>query len=305
MDAVASRLHMTKSETTIGGLMVFAAAAGFGTLAIFGKLTATVGLSTSTLLLFRFIVATAVVWGILGFRGQVKLLSGRPLRIALGIGVVYAVMTALFFEGIEYLSAGLAAIVFYTYPAHVFVISAVTLDERPTKVKLLALTVAIAGVGLIVGANPTGADPLGIVFVLLAAVAYATYTTGSRMALSSVDSGTLTATALIATTVSMLPYGVVSGELSIPTGISQWVLVFGIGLIGTAVPIVLFIRGLDRIEASHASIIGTSEPMMTVVLGVALLGETTTPVIIVGGGLVLCGVLIIQRDSRPTGMVAH
>lgn len=296
---------MRRNETTVGGLMVFAAAAGFGTLAIFGKLAAMVGLSISTLLLFRFIVATAVVWGILGFRGRAKLLSGRPLWIALAIGVVYAIMTALFFEGLEYLSAGLAAIVFYTYPAHVFVISAVALDERPTTLKLLALTVAVAGVGLIVGANPAGANPLGIVIVLLAAVAYATYTTGSRIALSSVDSGTLTATVLIVTTVSMLPYGVISGQLSIPMGVSQWLLVLGIGLIGTAVPIVLFIRGLDRIEASHASIIGASEPMMTVLLGVALLDETATPVIVVGGGLVLCGVFLIQRDSRPTGMFAH
>lgn len=296
---------MMRSETTIGGFMVFAAAAGFGTLAIFGKLAAAVGLNTSTLLLFRFIVATTVIWGILFLRGRARLLSSRSLWITVVVGVVYAIMTALFFEGLEYLSAGLAAIVFYTYPAHVFVISAVTLNERLTRLKLLALTVAIAGVGLIVGANPSEANPFGIVLVLLAAIAYAIYTTGSRMALYSVDSQILTATALIATTVSMLPYGVVSGELSIPAGVSQWVLVLGIGLIGTAVPIVLFIRGLKRIEASHASIIGTSEPMMTVLLGVVLLGETATPVIVVGGGLVLCGVLLIQRDSRPTAMVAH
>ncbi|WP_158589376.1 EamA family transporter [Halococcus sp. IIIV-5B] len=79
----------------------------------------------------------------------------------------------------------------------------------------------------------------------------------------------------------------------------------GVGLLGTAVPIVLFVRGLDRIEASHASVIGTAEPLVTVVLGVVLLGETATPVLVVGGGLVLCGVLLIQRTSRPTGMVAH
>jgi drug/metabolite transporter (DMT)-like permease len=292
-------------ERALGGAMVFAAAAGFGTLAIFGKLAAAVGLSTPTLLVFRFVVATAVIWGFLGLRGRAERLSGRPLRVALGIGVVYAVMTVLFFVGIDFLSAGLAAVVFYTYPVHVFVISAVALNERPTTPKLLALVAAVAGVGLIVGANTAGASPLGIVVVLLAAVAYATYTTGSRMALSSVDSELLTATAMVATTVSMLPYGVAVGGLSIPTGVAQWALVLGIGLLGTAVPIVLFVRGLDRIEASHASVIGTAEPLVTVVLGVILLGETATPVFVVGGGLVLCGVLLIQRTGRPTGMVAH
>ena len=303
MEAIAGRLRLPADETTIGGLLVFAAEAGFGTLAIFGKLAAAAGLSTSTLLLFRFVVATITIWAVFGFRGRAQLLSGRALWIALAIGTTYGVMNGLFFEGLAYLSAGLTAIVFYTYPVHVFVLATVALDERLTRLKTLALGVAVAGVGLIAGANPTRADPFGIVLVLLAAVAYAIYTTGIRATLSSVDAGTLTATALIATTLSILPYGVLTGGLSVPVGIEQWLIVFGIGLIGTAAPIVLFFRGLDRIEASHASIIGTSEPMATVLFGVALLGETITPIIILGGGFVLCGVLLIQRESRSTGTV--
>lgn len=65
-------------------------------------------------------------------------------------------------------------------------------------------------------ANLAGAS-LGIIIVQLTAVVYATYTTDSWIALSSVDSGTLTATALIATTVNIRPYGVVFGQLSILT----------------------------------------------------------------------------------------
>ena len=305
MKAIACRLRLPADETTTGGLLVFAAEAGFGTLAIFGKLAAAAGLSTSTLLLFRFVVATITVWAVFGFRGRAQLLSGRALWIALAIGTMYGVMNGLFFEGLAYLSAGLTAIVFYTYPVHVFVLATVALDERVTRLKMLALGVAVAGVGLIAGANPTGTDLFGIGLVLLAAVAYAIYTTGIRATLSSVDAGALTATALIATTLSILPYGVLTGGLSVPVGIEQWLIVFGIGLIGTAAPIVLFFRGLDRIEASHASIIGTSEPMATVLLGVALLGETITPIIIAGGALVLVGVVLIQRESRRAETVTQ
>lgn len=305
MDTIASRARVPTNEMTVGGLMVFAAEAGFGTLAIFGKLAPSVGLSTSTLLLFRFIVATLTVWTVFGIRGQARLPSGRLLWIALTIGVIYGIMNGLFFEGLDYLSAGLAAIIFYTYPVYVFVIATIALNERLTRLKLLALSIAVVGVGFIASTNPTGANPVGIILLLLAAVAYATYTTGIRATLSSVGSGTLTATALIGTTLSMVPYGVISGGLSVPAGVDQWLLVFGIGLIGTAVPIILFFRGLDRIEASHASIIGTSEPMMTVLLGVVLLGETITPIIIAGGALVLVGVVLIQRDGRRAGTVTQ
>lgn len=97
----------------------------------------------------------------------------------------------------------------------------------------------------------------------------------------------------------------VTGGLSIPSGLDQWLVVLGIGLVGTAAPIVLFVHGLERIEASHASVVGTSEPAVTVLLGVALLGEPVTPVLVVGGGLVLCAVLVVQWDGQPAGTVVH
>lgn len=285
--------------------MIFTAAAGFGTLAIFGKLATSIGLNTDTLLLFRFVFATLLLWAALMVTGRAKLLTGRKLLLALGIGVVYAAMTWLFFEGLKTLDAGIAAIVFYTYPVHVFVISFSMLDERITRLKLLALSLALVGVVLIIGVTPTGADVVGIGLVLLAAVGYATYTTGSRVALATVNSAQLTATAMVATTISMLPIGLFTGHLRIPVGVNEWGVVAGIAVIGTAIPIWLFIGGLNRVEASHASIIGTSEPLMTVVLGVILLGESLTFMTAVGGILVLLGVLIIQKDGRSSAMVAH
>ena len=300
MDTIAGRLHFPTDKKTLGGLMVLAAEAGFGTLAVFGKLANTIGLSTSTMLLFRFIIATIAVWVIFGVHGQARFLSGRPLWIALALGVIYGIMNGLFFEGLDYLSAGLAAIIFYTYPVYVFVVATAVLNERLTYLKILALSIAVVGVVLIAGANPTEAKPIGFVLLLLSAIAYATYMTGIRAALSSVDSETLTATALIATTLSMVPFGMMSGGLSIPIGADQWLLVFGIGFIGTAVPVILLFQGLNWVEASHASIIGTSEPMMTVLLGVVLLNETVTPITVAGGGFILFGVVLIQRDSRKT-----
>lgn len=292
-------------ERTVGALSVFAAAAGFGTLAIFGKLAASVGLPTSTLLLYRFVVATTLIWAAYAVRGRFRPLSGRSLGVALAIGLVYGGMTVLFFEGLGFLSAGLAAIVFYTYPVHVLVLSTVLLDERLSRGRVLALALAVLGVGVIVGASPEGANPIGVALVLLAAFGYAAYTTASRAALESVDAGRFTATAMVGATLSMLPYAAVTGGLGTPRTVEAWAVVAGIGLIGTALPIYLFIGGLERIEASHAAVIGTSEPLVTVVLGALILGEAVTFAIVTGGGLVLVGVLLVQRDSRPTGMVAH
>lgn len=283
--------------------MVFAAAAGFGTLAIFGKLASLSGLSTSTLLLFRFVLGAIILWAVFGFLGRLRLLSGRKLWIALSLGGLYGIMTGLFFWGLEYLSASLAAIIFYSYPVYVFVLSTVFLNERLTRAKLLALFAVGIGIRLTAGPSPGDVDTFGIGLVLVASVGYATYTTGSRVALASVDSEALVATVLLASTVSMIPFGLLFGGLTFPSGIDQWALIAGIGIVGTAIPIFLYVHGLERIEASHASIIGTSEPVVTILLGISLLGEPITTTLVAGGAIILGGALLVQRASRGSGLM--
>jgi drug/metabolite transporter (DMT)-like permease len=278
--------------------MVLVASAGFGTLAIFGTVAVEVGLNTTTLLTCRFAIGTALLWIGLGLRGRAHLLSGRQLRIALGLGVLYAVFSGLFFWGLLFVPAGVAGITFYTFPVYVYALSVTLLDERLSTRKLGALALALLGVFLIVSGDGAGVDLAGVGLVLLAAFGNACYITGSRAALASIEAGVLAGTALIGTTVSFAGFGLVSGRLFVPAGVDQWLVVLGIAVIGTALPLFLYVGGLDRIEASRASVISTSEPVVTVALGILLLGEVLTPAVVVGGALVLAGVVAIQTDEE-------
>lgn len=303
---MTSAVHRLDSgHSSLGSLIILTAAAEFGTLAIFGKLATEFALELEPLLVFRFIIATSIIWLTLFITGRVRFLSGRPLGIALGIGVVYALMTWFFFVGLKSMNAGTATIIFYTYPIHVFLLSSAFLGERITRTKLVALALSLAGVLLIIGGGKITADFFGIGLILAAAIAYAVYTSVSRVVLGQVEPLHLTSTAMVATTICMIPLALGSGNLSISSGYNQWGVVIGIAVLGTSIPILLLITGLQYIEASRASVIGTSEPLATVMLGVAILGEPLTPTIILGGASVLLGVLIIQRDAPPSSMVAH
>lgn len=277
--------------------MVLVASAGFGTLAIFGKFAEEAGLNTTTLLTYRFLLGTALLWVALAAWGRARLLPGRKLRIALGLGVLYAAFSALFFWGLLFVPAGVAGITFYTFPVFVYALSVTVLDERLSPRKLGALVLALAGVFLIVGGDGSGIDLFGVGLVLLAAFGYACYITGSRAALASIEATVFAGTALIGTALSFLGFGLVSGRLVVPAGSDQWLLIFGIAVVGTALPLLLYAGGLDRVEASRASIISTSEPVVTVLLGIVLLGELLTPVVVAGGALVLAGVVLIQTDA--------
>jgi len=281
----------TRAQTGVGTgvALVVAGAALFGTLGIFGELARAADLSTATLLTARFLAATAMLWAYLLRRGTPVRLGNRTLAVELALGVVYGFMAIAYFESLAWLSAGVATLVLFTYPVQVTLVSAVALDEPITVAKALALVAALGGVALVTGGGSTAGLP-GLVLVGLASLAYTVYSTGSRVMVETIPPLTHAAYVFLGVTVAVLLYGVGAGTLSTPATPAHWHLIAGITVVGTLLPMLLFTAGLARIPASTASIVSTSEPLTTVVLGVLLLGEPFTPTIALGGVAILASV---------------
>lgn len=288
-------------EPTTGALLVFGAAAGFGTIGIFGEVAVAIDLQLATLLPVRFASATLVVTSIALVRGWAFPQSKRDWLATLVLGVVYTAMTVCFFVSLRFLTAGLATIVLYTYPTFVVGLSVTLLDEAVTARKLLALGLATGGVALVVGTGTVGVDPIGVGLALGAATCYAVYTTGSRVLSPSVAPRTLMIGILFGTTASMLVFGVLYGGLALPAGRDEWGVVLGLAIVSTVIPHLLFYEGVSRLEASRVGVVSTAEPVVTVALGAALLGEPVTPFVVTGGVLVVGGVLLVQSRGTEAG----
>lgn len=284
-------------DETVGIVLVLISAIGFGTLGIFGMLAAGEGVSIPTVLALRFGLATVVVWTVLRLRGRFRVLTGRALAIALALGGIgYATQSGLYFFGLEFMTAGMVAIVLYTYPAFVVCIVAITNPSRVTRRLVIALGLSVSGVALITGADPVGVDPRGIVIVLGAALAYSLYIVVSQQALVTTDAEILTAFVLPAAAGSFVAFGIGTDTLMMPGSVSAWGVIVAIAIFATVVPVLTFFAGIAKIGASRASIISTAEPVVTVALGVLVLGESITIVTIVGGTLVITGVILIQLE---------
>ena len=288
-----------RTETTsidrVGAALVLLSAVGFGTLGIFGLYAQEVGISIPTLLMYRFLAAALLLWGVLAWRGTVSVLRGRTLLVAMGLGTFgYATMSGLYFLGLEFMTAGMVAIVLYTYPAFVVVLAAVSIGESIGGRTVVALALTLGGVVLVVGADPAGASAIGVVILLGAALAYATYIVVSRAVLDTVDPLTLAAHVLPASGVTFAAIAAATGELVVPTGASAWAILVGIAVVATALPVYAFFTGLERIGASRAGILSTVEPPVTVFLGALLFAEPVTGLTVAGGALVLGGVIVVQ-----------
>lgn len=287
-------------QTTSGTLLVLGAASGFGTIGIFGELAIAADLSLATLLPVRFALATVVVLVIAQIRGWGLPRSPREWISTLALGVVYTGMTIAFFASLEYLTAGFATIVLYTYPAFVVVLSALLLGESVSRRTVLALSCSLLGVALAVGIEVDGAAIVGVALALGAAGCYAIYTAGSRSVVASLSPRPLMIGALVGTTVCFFAFGIGTGGLTVPANNTQWGIVVGLAIVGTVLPLIMFYEGVERLEASRVGIVSTAEPVVTVILGALVLDESVTPAVAVGGALVLAGVVLVQQ-SRETG----
>ena len=285
-------------DESVGILLVLISAAGFATLGVLGIVAAEEGISIPTVLSLRFLFASAIVWAVLWYRKRLRLLAGRSLLYAIALGAVgYASMSGMYFLGLEFMTAGMVGIVLYTYPAFVVCFALLVRPERVTRILLLALGLTIAGVSLITGANPAGADPRGVAVVLVGAFAYAAYITLSQRVLRTTSPEVLTAHVLPAAAVTFILVGTATDSLALPETALGWGTVAAIAAIATAVPVLTFFAGIQRLGASRASIISTVEPGVTVLLGAVFLGEPVTAAIVAGGVLIVTGVLLIQRGS--------
>jgi drug/metabolite transporter (DMT)-like permease len=89
----------------------------------------------------------------------------------------------------------------------------------------------------------------------------------------------------------------VAGGAALPGNATAWLAIGAIALFSTVMAVAAFLVGIKHIGAAQGSIISTLEPVITICLGVALLGESITATQLLGGAMVLAAVILLAR--RP------
>ncbi|HVM31397.1 MAG TPA: DMT family transporter [Candidatus Limnocylindrales bacterium] len=330
VDSVRGRLGgVGDGQRALGLLLVILSACGFGSGALFAKPIYAAGVDWLTLLAWRFLFAAALSWGwLLLFRQSRRALRGisrRRAAVLIVLGVLYVGNSGTYFAALETVSASLAALIVYLYPALVAVMALRFGRRLEGRRAWFALALATAGVGLAVGGiDPDTAPPtLGLLLVLSSPVMYAVWiilaarlsgeraqAVGARTGAAPYDSETVAepeqtdsapaaAIILSATAVAWWVGAIATGRPVWPDQIpaEAWPPLLGVGIVATAVAVQAFYAGARRIGAAQAALASTVEPVYTILLATLLFGETLGPVQIIGGVLVIVGVLIAQSGE--------
>ncbi len=225
-----------------GVLCILVSATCYGAMPIFAEFAYQHGADVRAVLLIRFAVA-GIVLAILMRATSTRWPRGRDLRLLIVMGAIgYVGQSFTYFSALTLIPAGLASVLYYTYPALVAICAAAAARRLPSGVTALSIGIATVGVGLVVGPQPAS-DVGGIVLALADAVIY----TGCIMAGSRVLSSTsplATTTVVCLAAASVYGAAALADPPSLPAGAVGWLAALATALISTVVAITAFFAGL-------------------------------------------------------------
>jgi drug/metabolite transporter (DMT)-like permease len=252
----------------------------------------------------RALLAAVLLIGFLALRAPRELLARpRDLPFFAVFGVFgLAMVHFTYFKAISLTNVATAILLEYLAPVLILLFSVAFLSERFTWSLPTAVAMSVAGCALmvgVIGGAGLSVSPAGIAWGLASAVFFALYTVLGKYAAHRFSQWTLLAYGLGAASVFwlvLLGPTAVFGVLADP---GRFAAVFFMAVVGTIAPFAAFLTALHHIDATKASVTATLEPGIAALAAFLLLGESLLPLQLLGGGLVLAAILVVQLPGRP------
>ncbi|SHI42627.1 DMT family transporter [Lutispora thermophila] len=282
-----------------GVILTGISAACFGFLPVFASLAYRNGGNGVTLISVRFLSAAAILWIIVLLRHKQYKLGKLKIIQLFALGVFgYISATAGYFSALDYISAPFVALLFYSNPIIVCVLSFFIFKEEINTNKAIALSLSLLGLVLIVGFSIGNIHIKGVLLAVLAAFLYAGYIIASGRIVTGVDPIVATTYVVSSCAIVTIIFGFITSSF---VRINYIVFIYGfiMAFFSTVVAILFLFEGIKRIGTSNAAIVSSIEPIVTVLASTFILGERMTMPQIIGGIMVIMGIMVLQRPIKP------
>ena len=226
---------------------------------------------------------------------------GRPSKFALLAGVAFACDLGFWHYSIHFTSVANATVLTNLTPVVVTAAAWIFLKQRPAKLFVAAVGLAVAGAWLMAvgrGEHAAGANPpLGDALALTTAVWYAHYFLAISAARRSVGATRVMFWSGVASAPLLLAAALVLGEDIFPITNGGWAALVALGVMHVAGQGSIA-WALGRLPAATASVVVLVQPVVAAVLGWLLFAEALGPVQALGAAIALGGVVLAQTASR-------
>ena len=229
---------------------------------------------------------------------------GRPSKWMILAGLFFAMDLSFWHYGIVMTSVANATVLCNLTPVVVTLVGWFVFKERPARLFILALALAMGGAfAMAAGAAPgQGTNPiLGDIFSVSVALWYSGYFLTVKQARTTAGALRITFWATLAGIPVMGAAALLLGEDMIPATAAGWAACVGMG--------VMHVAGqggvawaLGKLPASITAVTILIQPIVAAALGWLIFGETLAPVQALGGALVMAAIVLAQfsnRGSKP------
>ena len=226
---------------------------------------------------------------------------GRPSKFALLAGVAFACDLGFWHYSIHFTSVANATVLTNLTLVVVTAAAWIFLKQRPAKLFVAAVGLAVAGAWLMAigrGEHAAGANPpLGDALALTTAVWYALYFLAISAARRSVGATRVMFWSGVASAPLLLAAALALGEDIFPITNGGWAALVALGVMHVAGQGSIA-WALGRLPAATASVVVLVQPVVAAVLGWLLFAEALGPVQALGAAIALGGVVLAQTASR-------
>lgn len=293
----------------LGILLLMGISIVFGSNHIAARFAFEHGANVATAVAFRSSCAFFFVFVLLAANRVSFALPAKVRMRGVLIGMCLLVQSYCIFSAVARIPVALALLAFNTYPIVIALIAWMVDGERPNRLALLAMPVALGGLSLALdvggwsGAGASGFSGrwdeigAGVLYACGASAAFSTALYLTTRWLADVDGRlrTLLATGTIA--VIMLAGGGALGAFVLPTDGTGWVALALMGIFYSAAVTSLFVV-LPRIGLVNNSAVLNFEPIAVLVMGWVLLGQTMAPLQILGAVIVIGAIVVLSTGKK-------
>ncbi|RPI38136.1 MAG: EamA family transporter [Nitrospiraceae bacterium] len=261
------------------------------------------GLNASHLVQLRASIAALLLflWMFARKRPLLKI-ERKDLAYFMRLGAALAATQFTYLYAISKINVAAAILLQYQAPVLIAGYALFFTSKRMSPFTLAAIPVAIAGCFLMVGAyNPDilQLNRQGIIFGLASALAFAVYSVESEYGMRSYFPWTVVFYALLFAAVIWNVIEPPFSAFTLAHSQTSWWWIFFIAVFGTIIPFGFYNEGIKLILSTRASITATLEPIMAGAISFLFLGEVMKPLQIIGAGLVISSIVILQLKKDP------
>lgn len=282
-----------------GILYAILSSVAFGLLPIFAKFAYANGSNPTTVLIARFLLAAIILFTYLKCTKVNLKVSKKQLAILLSIGAIgYTLTTQTLFVSYDYLGAGLATTLHFIYPVVVCLIGYFFFKEKMSKSKLLALLFAALGIYALVAMESKTLNAFGVALALFSGISYgANIIALGLKSIKEINHNVVTMYVCLGAALGMILYGAFTDTITLTFNLNIGIAYIGIAVISTIASMILLLKAIEIIGTVSTSILGTFEPIVSVILGIILFGESLTLSLIIGTLLILASTIILAREN--------